>query len=57
MEKILWDDPKWGWEGLIQTLPTFLGDMDLEFDNLYVLYLFGHCVDSKFLEFHVPRFP
>ena len=38
---------------LIQTLPTFWGDMDFDFEIFYLLDL----LDSKFLDFQVLRFP
>ena len=53
MEKMAWDGPKCGREGLFPANPdlaNILGDMDLDFENFNFL-------DSKFLEFQVPRFP
>ena len=38
MEKMAWDAPKWGWEFLFPANPDLadiLGDMDLDFENLY----------------------
>ena len=39
MEKMAWDGPEWG-QGdfflLIQTLPTFCGRTDLDFENFHV---------------------
>ena len=42
MEKIAWDGPKWGREGLFPTNPdlaNILGDMDLDVDNYHFLFL------------------
>ena len=47
---------KWGWEVLFPASPDLadiLGDMDLDFEN----FIFEIVVDSKFLDFQVPRFP
>ena len=57
MEKIAWDGPKWGQEDfflLIQTLPTFWAE---RIWILRTLSFFFDFLDSKFLDFHVPRFP
>ena len=55
MEKMAWDDPKWGREVLFAANPSLadiLGDMDFDSDN------FQFCIAySKFLDFQVPRFP
>ena len=51
-----WDGPKWGREGLFPANPdlaNILGDMDLDFVNFHFWYF----LDSKFLDFQVPRFP
>ena len=56
MEKIACGGPKWGREGPIPTNPDLadiLGRTDLDFESFY----FSHFVDSKFLDFQVPRFP
>ena len=48
-----WDGPKWGREGLFPANPDLadiLGDMDLDLDN-------SNFLDSKVLDFQVPRFP
>ena len=39
MEKMAWDGPKWGPEGLFPSNPDLvdiLGDMDLDFENFYL---------------------
>ena len=54
--KNAWDGPKWGREGLFPANPDLadiLGDMDSDFDNFH----FDIFLDSKFLDFQVPRFP
>ena len=56
MEKMAWDDPKWGQEDfflLIQTLPTFWTE------RIWILRIcnFFNFLDPKFLEFQVLRFP
>ena len=54
IEKMALDGPKWGREGLFPANPDLadiLGDMDLDF--AFFLFL----LDSKFLDFQVPRFP
>ena len=56
MEKMTWDGPKWGQEGLLPANPELadiLGDMDLHFENFHV-FAFG---DSNIMDFQVPRFP
>ena len=56
MEKIAWDGPKWGREGLFPTNPDLvdiLGDINLDFENSHFFMLGG----SKFLEFQVAIFP
>ena len=56
MEEIAWDGSKWGREGLFPANPDLahiLGDMDLEFEIFYFCFF----LDSKFLDFQVPRFP
>ena len=56
MEKITWDGPKWGWEGLFLANPNLaeiLCRTVLDFDN----FNFLHVLDSKFLDFQVPRSP
>ena len=56
MEKIAWDGPKWGREGLFPTNPDLadtLGRTDSDFEN-FNLFLF---LDPKCLDFQVPRFP
>ena len=48
--------PKWGREDLFPAnseLADILGDMDLDFENFH-LYI---VLDSKFLDFQVPRSP
>ena len=56
MEKMAWDGPKWGREGLFPVNPDLadiLGRTDLDFQNFH----FSICLDPKFLDFQVPRFP
>ena len=56
MEKNAWDGPKWGREGLFPANPDLadiLGRTDLHFEN----FRFLDVLDSKFLDFQVPRFP
>ena len=56
MEKMSWDGPKWGQEDFFPTNPDLadiLGRTDLDFENFY----FFDCLDPKFLDFQVPRFP
>ena len=40
MEKMPWDGPKWGREGLSPANPDILGDMDLDLDRISFLILF-----------------
>ena len=50
------DGPKWGQEDfflLIQTLPTFWAERIL----ILRILIFWICLDSKFPDFQVPRFP
>ena len=57
MEKMAWGGPKWGQEVLFPANPdlaNILGDMDLDFENFH---FFSFFLDSKFLDFQVPRFP
>ena len=56
MEKMASDGPKQGREDFFPTNPDLadiLGRMDFDFENFY----FFHFLDSKFLDFQVPRFP
>ena len=56
MEKIAWDGPKWAPRSLFPANPDLadiLGRMDLDLENFY----FFDFLDSKFLDFQVPRFP
>ena len=56
MEKIAWDDPKWGPRGLFPANPDLadiLGRTVLDVEN----FNFGVFWDSKFLDFQVPRSP
>ena len=56
MEKMAWDGPKWGQEDFFPAnadLADILGRTDLKFENFH----FFHFVDSKILDFQVPRFP
>ena len=56
MEKIAWDGPKWGREGLFRAntnLADILGDTGFDFENFH----FGDFLDPEFLDFQVPRFP
>ena len=56
MEKMTWDGPKWGREGLFLAnldLADISGNMDEDFENSHVLYFFGF----KFLDVQVSRFP
>ena len=56
MEKMNWGGPKWGREVIFLANPDLvdiLGDMDLDFENCHS----GYFLDSKFLDFQVPRFP
>ena len=56
MEKMAWDGPKWGREGIFPANPDLadiLGRTDLDFENFH----FGYFLSSKFLDFQVPRFP
>ena len=56
MEKMAWGGPKWGREVIFPANPDLadiLDDMDLDFVNFHFLYV----LDSKFLDFQVPRFP
>ena len=49
------DGPEWGQEDFFPTNPDLadiLGRTDLNFENFY----FFHFLDSKFLDFQVPRF-
>ena len=44
MEKMIWDGPKCGRKGLFPANPDLadiLGDMDFDFDNVFILYFFG----------------
>ena len=55
MEKMAWDGPKWGREDFFPTNPDLadiLGRTDLVFENFH----FFDFLDSKFLDFKVPRF-
>ena len=56
MEKMAWGGPKWAPQVFFPANPDLadmLGITDLDFGNLY----FGYFLDSKFLDFQVPRFP
>ena len=56
MEKIAWDGPKWGREGLFSADPDLadiLGRPDLDFENLY----FVDFLDSKFMDVQVAALP
>ena len=56
MEEMAWDGPKWGQEVHFPANPdlaNILGDLDLNFENSHL----GYFLDSKFLDFQVPRFP
>ena len=56
MEKMAWDDPKWGQEDFFPTKPDLadiLGRTDLNFESLYFLDL----LDPNFLDFQFPRYP
>ena len=56
MEKMASDGPKWGQEDFFPTNPdlaNILGRTDLDFENFH----FFDFLDSKFLDFQVPRFP
>ena len=53
MEKIAWDGPKWGREGLFPANPDLadiLGDMDLDFEN-------SHFYNVWKSNFWMSRFP
>ena len=55
MEKMAWDGPKLGREGLFPANPDLadiLGDMDLDFENL----LFLVSLDAKSLVTQISRF-
>ena len=56
MGKVAWDGPKWGRECLFPANPDLadiLDDMDLYFEIVNFIFF----LDSKFLDFQVPRFP
>ena len=56
MYSMAWDSPKMGREGLFlanHDLADILGRTDLDFENVNVF----DELDSKFLDFQVPRFP
>ena len=56
MEKITWDGPKWGREGIFPANPDLadiLGRTDLNFENLY----FFELLDPEVLDFQVPTVP
>ena len=56
MEKIAWDGPKWGREGLFPANPDLadiLGRTDFDFENFYFYFYF---LDLKFPDFRVPDF-
>ena len=55
MEKTASDGPKCGQDDFFPTnsdLADILGRMDFDFENYY----FFHFLDSKFLDFQVPRY-
>ena len=56
MEKMAWDGPKWALRCIFPANPDLadvLGRTDLDVETFYLFDF----LDSKFLDFQVPRFP